>query len=174
MTKNLYWLSDEEWTAIQPHLPTGRRGARRVDDRRVISGILHMLKSGARWRDCPVEYGPTRRFTIASTGGPSRGSGRMSSTSYQVLPGRLARPAPTVHRSRRTARHRAEKGGVRASHRAIARWTDDQGSCPDRRERAHFFVFGLSHSDDRYVRTYSARCRNGTIKLTAACDLLRR
>lgn len=56
--RNLYWLSDEEWRAIQPYLPTGRRGARRVDDRRVISGIVHMLKTGARWRDCPEEYGP--------------------------------------------------------------------------------------------------------------------
>ncbi|MGH3925972.1 MAG: IS5 family transposase [Pseudonocardiaceae bacterium] len=39
-------------------LPRGRRGAHRVDDRRVISGIMHMLRSGARWRDCPAEYGP--------------------------------------------------------------------------------------------------------------------
>jgi transposase len=29
-----------------------------VDDRRVISGIIHMLRTGARWRDCPSEYGP--------------------------------------------------------------------------------------------------------------------
>lgn len=58
MARSLCWLSDEEWAAIQPHLPTGRRGARRVDDRRVISGILHMLKTGARWRDCPADYGP--------------------------------------------------------------------------------------------------------------------
>ena len=58
MARNLYWLSDAEWAAIRPHLPTGRRGARRVDDLRVISGILHMLRTGARWRDCPAEYGP--------------------------------------------------------------------------------------------------------------------
>lgn len=58
MAKNLYWLSDAEWASLQPHLPTGRRGARRVDDRRVISGIIHMLRSGARWRDCPAAYGP--------------------------------------------------------------------------------------------------------------------
>ena len=55
---NLYWLSDEEWSRIEPLLPRGRRGAHRVDDRRVISGIVHMLRSGARWRDCPSEYGP--------------------------------------------------------------------------------------------------------------------
>jgi hypothetical protein len=58
MRKQLYWLSDEEWQRIEPLLPRGRRGAHRVDDRRVISGIVHMLRSGARWRDCPPEYGP--------------------------------------------------------------------------------------------------------------------
>ena len=54
----LYWLSDGEWARIEPLLPRGRRGAHRVDDRRVISGIMHMLHSGARWRDCPAAYGP--------------------------------------------------------------------------------------------------------------------
>ena len=34
------------------------RGVERVDDRRVISGIVHGLKSGSRWCDCPPEYGP--------------------------------------------------------------------------------------------------------------------
>ena len=58
MSKHLYWLDDTSWSAIEPLLPSGRRGARRVDDRRVISGIMHMLKTGARWRDCPSEYGP--------------------------------------------------------------------------------------------------------------------
>jgi len=54
----LFWLSDEAWGAIEPHLPRNQPGARRVDDRRVISGILHVLKVGCRWCDCPTEYGP--------------------------------------------------------------------------------------------------------------------
>src|SRR5262245_29038512 len=33
-------------------------GVERADDRRVISGIVHVLKSGCRWCDCPPEYGP--------------------------------------------------------------------------------------------------------------------
>lgn len=33
--RKLYWLDDEAWARIEPHLPRGRRGARRVDDRRV-------------------------------------------------------------------------------------------------------------------------------------------
>ena len=50
MRRNLLWLSDDQWQPIELLLPT--------DDRRVISGILHVLKSGCRWCDCPPEYGP--------------------------------------------------------------------------------------------------------------------
>jgi transposase len=58
MRRNLFWLSDDQWRQIEPHLPRDVRGKDRVDDRRVISGILHVLKSGCRWCDCPPEYGP--------------------------------------------------------------------------------------------------------------------
>jgi len=58
MGRELYWLSDVEWRRLEPLMPRGRRGAHRVDDRRVVSGIVHMLRSGARWRDCPAAYGP--------------------------------------------------------------------------------------------------------------------
>jgi len=30
----------------------------RVDDRRVISGIIFVIRNGLRWRDPPAEYGP--------------------------------------------------------------------------------------------------------------------
>ena len=65
--RKLYWLDDEAWARIEPHLPRGRKGAHRVDDRRILSGIVHMLQSGARWRDCPVEYGPYTVSGAAST-----------------------------------------------------------------------------------------------------------
>jgi transposase len=52
---NLFWLSDEQWSAIEAHLPKNQPEARRVDDRRMISGIFHVLKSGCRWIDCPAE-----------------------------------------------------------------------------------------------------------------------
>ena len=58
MRRNLYWLSDKQWARIEPHLPTDVRGVERADDRRVISGIVHVLKSGCRWCDCPEAYGP--------------------------------------------------------------------------------------------------------------------
>src|SRR6516164_6999503 len=58
MRTNLFWLNDEQWDRIEPHLPSDVRGVERKDDRRVISGIVHVLKSGCRWCDCPPEYGP--------------------------------------------------------------------------------------------------------------------
>jgi transposase len=44
----LLWLSDEAWARIAPHLPTDTRGKERVDDRRVISSVVPVLKSGGR------------------------------------------------------------------------------------------------------------------------------
>jgi len=54
-----FWLSDEAWAAIDPLLPKVYSGARRHDDRRIISGIMHVLRSGCRWQDCPAVYGPS-------------------------------------------------------------------------------------------------------------------
>jgi transposase len=51
MRSNLFWLDDNQWQQIEPHLPTDVRGKERADDRRVISGILHVLRSGCRWKD---------------------------------------------------------------------------------------------------------------------------
>ena len=53
-----YELTDHEWTAIKPMLPNKPRGVPRVNDRRVLNGILWVLRSGAPWRDLPNEFGP--------------------------------------------------------------------------------------------------------------------
>ena len=58
MRAGLFWLNDGQWACIAPRLPMNLTGPERDDDRRIISGIIHMLQCGARWRDCPPEYGP--------------------------------------------------------------------------------------------------------------------
>jgi len=57
--RRLFLLSDRQWGLIKPHLPYRAADRRREDDRRIISGIIHVLQSGCRWRDCPLEYGPS-------------------------------------------------------------------------------------------------------------------
>jgi transposase len=88
MNQERFWLTEDQFAKIAPHLPTDTRGKERVDDRRVISGIVHVLKSGGRWVDAPPDYGPRKtlynRFVrwaakgvwvgvfeaLAQTGGP--------------------------------------------------------------------------------------------------------
>jgi transposase len=55
-----FWLSEAQFAKIEPLLPTDTQGVERVDDRRVISGIIHVLKSGCRWVDAPSEFGPRK------------------------------------------------------------------------------------------------------------------
>ncbi len=54
---DLFWLSERQLAKIEPHFPLSH-GVPRVDDRRVISGIVHMIRNGLRWRDAPPVYGP--------------------------------------------------------------------------------------------------------------------
>ncbi len=74
-------LTDEEWAVIQPLLPNKPRGVPRVDDRRVLNGILWRFRTGAPWRDIPERYGPRttlyNRFVRA--GGAGWACGTVSS-----------------------------------------------------------------------------------------------
>jgi transposase len=55
--RDLFWLSEEQLNRIKPCFPYPH-GKPRVDDLRVISGIIFVLKRGVQWRDAPKEYGP--------------------------------------------------------------------------------------------------------------------
>lgn len=51
-----FWLASEQVERLRRHFPKAR-GKPRVDDRRVLSGILHVLRNGLRWQDAPAAYG---------------------------------------------------------------------------------------------------------------------
>jgi len=57
---DFFWFTDAQWARIAPLLPNDVRGMKRVDDRRVLSGIVHALKCGGRWADCADIYGPKK------------------------------------------------------------------------------------------------------------------
>ena len=60
MAEHLFWLPEAQFARLRPLLPDEVRGVPRADDRKVISGIVHVLKSGCRWADAPPEYGPRK------------------------------------------------------------------------------------------------------------------
>lgn len=52
------YLTDRQWTFIQPLLPPpALTGRPRANDRRIIEGIIYVLITGCRWQDVPREYG---------------------------------------------------------------------------------------------------------------------
>ena len=133
MIPDQFWLTDEQFSKIAPHLPTDTRGKARVDDRRVISGIVHVLKSGGRWIDAPPDYGPKKTLynryvrwaakgvwvdlfhALAQAGGPPA----------QVLIDSLGGEGAPLGQ-------RAAKGGEKSGHRPLARRAHDQNPCADR------------------------------------------
>lgn len=54
---DLFMLTEAQMRKIEPYFPSSH-GVPRVDDRRIISGIIFVIRNGLRWRDAPAEYGP--------------------------------------------------------------------------------------------------------------------
>ena len=58
---NLFWLTTEQMERLKPFFPKGH-GKPRVDDLRVLSGMIFINRNGLRWCDAPREYGPPKRL----------------------------------------------------------------------------------------------------------------
>lgn len=56
---NLYWLTEAQKQRLRPYFLKSR-GRARVDDRRVLSGLIFINCNGLRWCDAPAEYGPPK------------------------------------------------------------------------------------------------------------------
>ena len=147
-----FWLSDRAWSAIEPLLPSNQPGARRVDDKRVISGIVHVLKSGCRWKDCPAAYGPPttvyNRFNRWSRRGLWAGS--WPNWSLRLIWPRTS--ASTRPPSGPIARRMAEKGGESSGHRAHAWRSDHENPRPDRWLRARRRAAAHTREQRRHLR----------------------
>ena len=104
-----FWLTDEQFAKIAPHLPTDTRGKERVDDRRVISGIVQVLRSGGRWADAAREtYGPKKtlynRFVRWAAKGVWTGL-------FEALASAGGPPAQVLIDSSAVKAHRCASGG---------------------------------------------------------------
>lgn len=55
----LFWLTEAQVERLRPFFPKSR-GRARVDDRRVLSGIIYVNRGGLMWKDAPAAYGPPK------------------------------------------------------------------------------------------------------------------
>ena len=65
---DLFLLSEAHMRRIEGFFPRSH-GIARVDDRRIVSAIVFVIRNGLRWRDAPREYGRTRRSITGSSAG---------------------------------------------------------------------------------------------------------
>lgn len=103
-----FWLSDPQWARLAPLLPNKPRGVPRVDDRRVISGIVHVLKSGGRWVDAPACYGPRKTLYNRFVRWTAKG---VWSDVFQALASAGGPPAEVLLDSSAVRAHRSASGG---------------------------------------------------------------
>lgn len=81
---DLIWLSKAQMRRIEPYFPLSH-GMPRVDERRIVSGIIFVIKNGLRWRDAPADYGPHKTIynrLAAPPFGSSAGVGLAFSTRF--------------------------------------------------------------------------------------------
>ena len=113
-------------------LPKNQPGARRVDDRRVISGIVHVLKVGCRWCDCPADYGPSTTIYNRFNRWSRRGFW-LKLLDVLVDAGVVAKSTAidsTYIKAQRAAF--GGKGGARSRRLAVHAWLDNQDPCVHR------------------------------------------
>jgi transposase len=108
MARSYFWLSDRQFARLKPHLPTDTRGVARADDRRVISGIVHVLKSGGRWADAPAVYGPRKTLYNRFVRWAAKG---VWTDIFQALAQAGGPPAELLIDSSAVRAHRCASGG---------------------------------------------------------------
>src|ERR1700730_2490457 len=108
MDRDCFWLSSGQFARLEPHLPSDTRGKPRVDDRRVISGIIHVLKSGARWADAPAVYGPRKTLYNRFVRWAAKG---VWVDIFQALAAAGGPPAAVLIDSSAVKAHRCASGG---------------------------------------------------------------
>jgi transposase len=103
-----FWLSDDQWFRLQPMLPNKPRGVPRVDDRKVISGIVHVLQSGCRWKDAPAIYGPPKTLYNRNVRWAAKGVWRAV---FEALAAEGGPPTEVLIDSTHVKAHRSAAGG---------------------------------------------------------------
>ena len=81
---DLFWLSEAQMRRIEQYFPRSHR-VPRIDNRRLISGIIFVIRNGLRWRDAPRDYGP-RCANHSKTGSRSSWGRRPRSRRSSPLP----------------------------------------------------------------------------------------
>ena len=178
---DLFWLTKTQIERISRYFPLSH-GVPRVDDQRVVSGIIHVIRNGLRWRDAPAEYGPHKtlynRFIrwclqphLRGVGGTQRttrpADDRRHSPQGAPHGGQSAQKGAVPRRIGRT------KGGLNSKLHAVTggqgrplimllsegQMSDHKGAAlmRDALPSARVLIGGKGHNSDRFRQALAAR-----------------
>ena len=105
---DLFLLSRVQMRRIERYFPRSY-GIARVDDRRIVSAIVFVIKNGLRWRDAPRDWARTRQSTIGSFAQAACASSAELTSHRRILPVRIAEPQALGNVGRRRTVPRAAK-----------------------------------------------------------------
>ena len=154
---NLFWLTEGQMVRLRPYFPKSHR-VPRVDDRRVLSGIIFFNRNGLRWCDAPKEYGPHNTLC-------NRWKRWSDMGVFARIMVALAAEAPdnttisidaTYLTAHRTASSLRVKKGAWTSDRADQRRYEHKVTCCDRHDRATNSVLHDSWSGERFYWSWSS------------------
>ena len=161
---DLFWLTEAQIDRLRPYFPKSR-GKPRVDDRRVLSGIIFIQRNGLMWKHAPAAYGPPKtlynrwkrwsRMGVFAT--------IMTELAAQAQDTEILMIDATHAKVHRTASSLAVQKGARTSDRAHERRTELEIARPRGRE-------GPPHSDVPVGRpNLGLHRRAGSTVLDPAC-----
>ena len=101
-------MGNGQWERMRPLSPNKPRGVPRVDDQRVISGIVHVLQSGCQRKDAPAIYGPPKTLHNRNVRWAAKGVWREV---FETLAATGGPPAAVLIDSTHVKAHRSAAGG---------------------------------------------------------------
>ena len=152
---NLFWLTDAQMDRLWPFFPRSH-GRPRVDDRRVLSGIIFINRNGLRWCDAPKEYGPPKTLYNRWKQWSDMGifARMMEGLAVESTEQKTIMIDATYLKAHRTASSLRVKKGGRAPDRAHEKRAQHQIA---RRDRRHGAAHPVLHDSGRSQRLHR-RC----------------
>ena len=126
----LFWLTDAQMARLAPFFPKSH-GKPRVDDRRVLSGIIFINRNGLRWRDASKDHGPHKTLYNRWKRRSERGffAAVMAGLAAEHGEKKTVMIASTYLKAHRTASSLGVKKGAWSPDRTAQRWHEYETSC---------------------------------------------
>lgn len=153
---NLFWLTDVQMERLKPFFPKSH-GKPRVDDRRVLSGIIFINRNGLRWCDAPKEYGPHKTLYNRWKRWSDMGvfARIMAGLAAEGTETKTVMIDSTYLKAHRTASSLRVKRGARAPDRTNQGWYEHQTAC---RHRCNWATDHLLHVGGSRQRLHRRCC----------------